>query len=372
MFDAFTAANPNIKVTLDEVDYNALHDKIVTDALGGHGVYDVVMMDGVWAGEFAQANIVRDLTDQIPASYKSGIIPAVWGLSTYNGKTYGVPYGGVAVKYLLYNKKIFAAAGISAPPKTLDELVTDAQAIKAKGIVQYPLVGSWAQREAVICDWTQLAAVFGNANFMFDAQGNPTFNSGGGLAALKFMKQTLDQGIANPASLGYVEDNVQSALSSGQAAMALQWAYGFPAANDPSQSKVAGQIAIAPEPGEGSQVSSGINGGDSLGVTTYSKNPDDALKLILYMTSQAVQDKNLQNMPEWASSYDNPDLTKTQPDMFAATKIAVQNIVSRPVIPYYTKLSNALQVAIQQALLGQKSPEQALNDVAAQVPAMEK
>lgn len=46
--------------------------------------------------------------------------------------------------------------------------------------------------------------------------------------------------------------------------------------------------------------------------------------------------------------------------------------MARPIVPYYTKLSNALQVAIQEALKGTKTPEQALNDVAAQLPDLQK
>jgi hypothetical protein len=54
-------------------------------------------------------------------------------------------------------------------------------------------------------------------------------------------------------------------------------------------------------------------------------------------------------------------------------RIAVcAGLVARPVVPYYTKLSNALQDAIQQALLGKKTPQQALDDVAAQLPSFQK
>jgi len=46
--------------------------------------------------------------------------------------------------------------------------------------------------------------------------------------------------------------------------------------------------------------------------------------------------------------------------------------VARPVVPYCTKLSNALQVAIQEALQGKVSPEEALNGVAAKLPDFQK
>jgi multiple sugar transport system substrate-binding protein len=73
-------------------------------------------------------------------------------------------------------------------------------------------------------------------------------------------------------------------------------------------------------------------------------------------------------LPMWKASFDNPSVTKNNPDLFAAAKIEFAGLVARPVVPYYTKLSNALQDAIQQALLGKKTPQQALDAVAAQLP----
>jgi multiple sugar transport system substrate-binding protein len=371
MTDAFTAANPGITVSTDFVGYEALHDKIVTDQVGGSGLYDVVLMDTPWPAEFVQAGIVTDITDKIPADFKDGIFPSAWTAATYNGRYYGVPWIN-DTKFFFYNKQMFQEAGISGPPKTWDEVVADARQIKAKGIVQYPIVASWKQVEAVICDWTQLAAVFGGADF-FDPQGKPLFNTGGGLAALKFMKQLLDEGLVNPASLGFIEDDVNNTMAAGQAAMALNWTYGYAVMNDPKQSKVAGQIAVTASPGEGSIPTSGVNGGMSLAITKSSKHPDEALKYALFIASEQSQEMDTSlALPMWKASFDKPEVTKANPELFAAAKLQFANLVARPIVPYYTKLSNALQVAIQLALQGKETPEQALNDVVAKLPDLQK
>ena len=90
-----------------------------------------------------------------------------------------------------------------------------------------------------------------------DANGKALFNQGGGLAALTFMKKLLDEGLVDPASLSQTEDDVNSVVSAGQAAMALNWTYGLSVMNDPSKSTVAGKIKVAPSPGEGSVTTSG-------------------------------------------------------------------------------------------------------------------
>ena len=51
----FEAANPNINVELEFVEYEALHDKIVTSATSGADTYDVALMDCIWPAEFAAA-----------------------------------------------------------------------------------------------------------------------------------------------------------------------------------------------------------------------------------------------------------------------------------------------------------------------------
>jgi multiple sugar transport system substrate-binding protein len=371
MIKAFENANPTIKVNAEFVQYESLHDKIVTAQSTGNGQYDTVLMDTPWPAEFADAQIVTDITAKIPADFKSGVFDSAWTAAGYKGKYWGVPWIN-DTKFFFYNKKMFAAAGIANAPMTWDEVVTDAKAIKAKGLVQYPLVWSWVQAEAVICDWAEIAGVMGGATFV-DDQGNATFNKGGGLAALQFMKQTVDDGISNPASLGFTENDVNSTIAAGQAAMGLNWTFGYNVLNDKTQSKVAGDIAVTAAPGTSSTPTAGVNGGMSIAVTSKSQHPDEALKLALWMASEPMQEKyDANTFPMWKASFDKTDLTKVNPEFWAAAKNAFAGLVARPIVPYYTKLSTALQVAIQEALKGTKTPQQALDEVAAKLPDLKK
>jgi multiple sugar transport system substrate-binding protein len=371
MTKAFQEKYPNITVAPDFVAYESLHDKTVTDQVGGQGVYDLVLIDTPWPAEFAEAGIVRDITDKIPADFKSGVFPSAWTAANYNGKTYGVPWINDS-KFFYFNKKMLSDAGITTPPKTWDDVLAAARAIKAKGLVKYPLVWSWKQAEAVICDWAELAGAFGAKDFI-DANGNATFNTGPALQALKFMKQTLDEGLSNPASLGFGEDDVNATMSAGQAAMALNWTYGESVMNDPAKSKVSGQVGVSAAPGQGSVSTSGVNGGMSIAVTKSSKHPDEALQYALWLASKQSQEMDTANaFPMWTASFQDPNVTKANPEFFAAANTQFQNLIARPIVPYYSKLSSALQVAIQNALTGKMSPEDALNGVAAKLPELSK
>ena len=371
MTKAFTDAHPNVTVVPEFVAYDALHDKIVTDQVGGSGQYDLVLMDAIWPAEFVKANIATDITSKIPADFKSGVFDAAWTAAAYNGKDYGVPWIN-DTKFFFYNKQMLADAGITTPPKTWDDVVTAAKAVKAKGTVEFPIVASWKQAEAVICDWTQLAAIFGATDFV-DANGKALFNTDGGVKALEFMKQLIDDGLVNPASLGFNEDDVNNTVAAGQAAMALNWTYGKAVMNDPKASKVAGQVDVVGSPGQGSIATSGVNGGMSLAVTQGSKHPDEALAYALSLASQKSQELNTTlAFPMWKASFQDPNLTKSDPNYWKAAETQFAGLVARPVVPYYTKLSNALQVAIQEALQGKKTPQEALDGVAAQLPDLQK
>jgi len=91
------------------------------------------------------------------------------------------------------------------------------------------------------------------------------------------------------------------------------------------------------------------------------------------MASKPMQDKFAQlRLPMWKSSFEDESITSTAPELFAAANIQFTNLVMRPVVPYYTPLSSALQVALQEALTGKKTPVQALADVAAKLPDLQK
>ncbi len=359
----FMAANPDIKVNLEFVPYEGLRDKTLLSQGAGTG-YDVVLFDVIWPPEYAENKVLIDVTDRISADMKEKIMPGAWTTVEYKGHAYGMPWI-LDTKYLFYNTEMLEKAGISAPPKTWDELLEQAKTIKDKGIVEHPIVWSWAQAEAVICDYTMLLASYGG-EFLTD-DGKPAFQSGGGVQALDYMVKSVDAGLTNPNSKEYLEEDVRRVFSSGQAAFALNWTYMYNLANDPKESKVAGKVSVVPGPGiSGKLDASAVNGSMGLGITAASKHPDEAWKYILAMTSQETQAKYAQlSLPIWSAWYDNPKVDKSQEALIAAAKVGLAAMYPRPTTPRYQELSTALQQAIQSALLKTEEPAAALESAAA-------
>ncbi|MBY5662982.1 extracellular solute-binding protein [Rhizobium leguminosarum] len=361
MTDAFAKANPDIKVNLEFVPYEGLHDKTVL-AQGSGGGYDVVLFDVIWPAEYATNKVLVDVSSRVTDEMKKGVLPGAWTTVQYDGKYYGMPWI-LDTKYLFYNKEILEKAGIKAPPKTWDELTEQAKTIKDKGLLATPIAWSWSQAEAAICDYTTLVSAYGG-DFLKD--GKPAFQTGGGLDALKYMVSSYSSGLTNPNSKEFLEEDVRKVFENGDAAFALNWTYMYNMANNPKDSKVAGKVGVVPAPGiAGKSEVSAVNGSMGLGITSASQHPDEAWKYITFMTSQATQNAYAKlSLPIWASSYEDPDVTMGQEELISAAKVGLAAMYPRPTTPKYQELSTALQQAIQEALLGQSSPEDALKSAA--------
>jgi multiple sugar transport system substrate-binding protein len=360
MTSDFEKTHPGIKVDLEFVSYPALHDKIVASEGSSGSGYDSVLFDDIWPAEFSQNGFLTDVTSLIPASADQTVFTGAWSTVSYGGKRYGMPWI-LDTMYLFYNKAMLAKVGVNAPPKTWDELAQDAKLLKAKHIVQYPIVWSWAESEALICNWATLVAAYGG-NFYQD--GKPVFDQDGGLEALQYMVQTMKDGTSNPKSLQFVEDDVRRVIDNGDAAFALNWTYNYASANDPKQSRVAGQIGVEPAPGVAGKSSfAAINGSMGLGIPTNAAHPKEAWTYIMYMTSQPVQNKYAQlSLPIWRSSYDDPAVTTGQQSLIDAAKNAINVQTARPQLADYQHLSAIMQKSIQEALLGTATPEAALQE----------
>ncbi|WP_238162056.1 extracellular solute-binding protein [Kribbella antibiotica] len=360
MTASFTAANPGIKVIPEFVAYEALHDKIV--AAGPAGTYDVVLIDVIWPAEFGSKKMITDVSSQWPAAWKTEMLAGAIDTAEYDNKLYGVPWI-MDTKYLFLNTQHLDVA--NANPQWLDTwegTLKAARRMKEAGVVKYPFIWSWQQAEALVCDFAQLLGAMGGK--FLDDSGKVAFNAGGGVQALEWMRQTIVDGLTNPASTQSLEADVQRVFQAGQASIVLNWTYMYGAANDAKQSKIAGKVQVAQTP-KGTAGRPGVNGGMALCVTAGSKNQAAAFKYISHLTSQPEQEKYaLDSLPVWVTSYDEPTVIKTNPAVVPQAKKQLDDLILRPQAKSYNAFSQALQAELQNALLGRKPAQKALDDAA--------
>jgi multiple sugar transport system substrate-binding protein len=370
----FEAQNPDIKVSMEYVGYDYVHDKIVTGMAATPPGYDAAMIDVIWPDEFIKAGYLLDVTNRVTADMKANMFPASWNGVTRNGKIYGMPWL-MDVKYFMYNKDILTKAGIAAPPKTWEELVDQATIIKQKGLVEFPIMWSWAQKEAVVCDFTVL--LFGNGGAFLDASGKPAFNNEKGVQVLTWMKQTIDDGLTNPSAISSIEQDVEADFLAGKSAFAVNWLFQYSDSNDATKSQIVGQAAFAPMPVFAAGAAAGIkgssvDGSSSFAIMATSRYPDQTWKFLTYLASNEVQTKySAEMLPVWQNDFQGDALAKllaatpTNPITVPAFLAQFPYANERPTVAYYNEASAALQLAIQEALTGVKTPQQALDEAAA-------
>jgi alpha-glucoside transport system substrate-binding protein len=114
-------------------------DTVLEAAVSGGAPPDVALIpDPGTLQTLAKAGSIKDLTS-IVGSLSSNYGSAWNTLASYNGKLYGVWFKGANKNTIWYNPAEFAAAGISSPPTTWEELIKDAATLKAAGVTPFSL-----------------------------------------------------------------------------------------------------------------------------------------------------------------------------------------------------------------------------------------
>ncbi|GAA2666123.1 extracellular solute-binding protein [Nonomuraea recticatena] len=118
-----------------ETDYEAAHKGVdldiqiqawdgigerVTAALASTDAPDVIEVGNTQVAQYSASGGVRDLTGKIADLRGEDWIPGLAEPGKIDGKQYGVPWYA-ANRVVVYNKDLWAKAGIEAPPKTRDE-----------------------------------------------------------------------------------------------------------------------------------------------------------------------------------------------------------------------------------------------------------
>ena len=187
------------------------------------------------------------------------------------------------------------------------------------------------------------------------------------------MKETIDSGLTNPASLSANEEEVRRIFSQGNAAFTINWVYMYELLNNPDESNIVGQTQLALMPvfedakAEGIE-SASITGSMGFSVTKNSSNEDLAYDLIEFMTSKDIQTRYADHVtPMYKSVMKQEEIIEMHPETFKMFDKQFPYIYSRPKVPYYTEVSRALQTSIQNALVGNVSPQEALDNAAEEV-----
>jgi multiple sugar transport system substrate-binding protein len=136
------------------VDDAPYKQKTALDLKTGGGA-DLISIDGIWIGEFAQAGYIKPLDQVVGPAMKGwegfNQIPGpVQNITAFDGKKYGLPIGTDG-RVLFYNKQLFAKAGLPADwqPTSWDDILAAGRKLKTlSGVTPIQLNAGTAMTEA--------------------------------------------------------------------------------------------------------------------------------------------------------------------------------------------------------------------------------
>lgn len=337
-----------LKVEITQLGEDQLSDQYNVKLNAGSSDIDVMMYRPLQEGKlFAKNKYLADLSEQVKSQafdfgdFQAGPVEA----TAYEGKPVGVPII-TEQEVLYYRKDLLAKAGLSAPPKTLDELKAAAAKVKEAD----PSVAGFVARTG------KSAAVTQFSSFLYSFGGD--FVDGGGKAAVnsEAAKQAYayygglikDSGPANVSTdMGWPE--AMAIFTQGKAAFYTEANSLYKNATDPAKSKISGKVGFAPFPaGPGGSKPYNIPSW-ALGINSASENTGNAWKFIEWATSKEqtlAQQKS--GVPGARTSvWDNPEGTSTFPKdlaeaIAASTKAGVGH--DRPLV---VKVAEAREIVGQ-------------------------
>ena len=174
----FEKKYPSIHVNLRVIDWNTLLQQVPT-MIQTHSYPDILNFNNY--ATYAKAGLLFPASQVLSSAVRADFVPAFVKSDSINNTQYGIPWIA-SVRSLGYNKAAFAKAGITTPPATWAQLVTDAKKLTKAGYVGYclPLGSEEAQAEFSLWAWS-------NGGGWVNSAGRWTINSPKNVQALQFL-----------------------------------------------------------------------------------------------------------------------------------------------------------------------------------------
>lgn len=356
-----------IDVVYDYVPFPNMKEALTTEMVAG-GDYDVVSVMDQWVSSLAMlmepigpgiAAQGTDLSDFPAAHMRHGML---------NGELIGLPVRG-HVQLMFYRTDILAEAGVE-PPKTWEDMVTAAKAIQdstdASGVA-LPYGKLNGQNLMV---WMNL--LWGKGGDLFDADGNPIFNSAEGVAATEKYISYLSEEIVPAGSAVFVEQDAVNSFKQGNSAMLPVWWWVRSQLTDPEQSTLTPeQVGFTALPSIAGSDRTTFTNTWIFGVTQESDNKDAATEFLGWLTDPALERDVLMD-PELSevvavhmSNLTDPEVNARWGGMHQAAADALATAEGIGFGDDWPRIVLILETAISSLAAGEETAVQAVLDKAA-------
>ncbi|WP_203904344.1 ABC transporter substrate-binding protein [Virgisporangium aliadipatigenens] len=372
---AFTKAT-GIAVNWVVTDWDSLQTKILAATKARRYFADATDVDWSRVGQLSRLSAFYPMETLIDTKALAEDMPQLTSFTSH-GHVIGIPYDAM-FDVLTVNKEMFAAAGVSATPATMEEYTAALWTIKSKGVAAYPLSIPFAPAEGLSTYWYQVTAAFGGT--VLDEKHKQHFAdpASPGYRAAKWMVDAYRGGLVPPGNLDLADGQAQqTVMAKGLAASTFaDYSGNIGTLYDvPSASSVVHKIAYVATPG--TPVNNSIP--DGIGVPVHAKYPKAAARFIEWFTSAGNQadfagingvDKAMPNysLPSHLSAV--RQLAEKGQLIGGAELATMLKTSSRPIFgtgapSWYPHFSAAVYTHLHAAAAGEESVDTAVRAIAA-------
>jgi multiple sugar transport system substrate-binding protein len=347
--DAFTKANPGVKVSVTPVDWAQAVAKLQT-AIAGNTTPDVSQMGTDMMGQFGATGAFEPVPADITAST---FFDSAWKTNDVAGVVSGVPWY-VETRLLYYRKDIAEKAGIMSPPATWDDLKAMAKAMKEKGGAKWGIsLGTKNWQEYFPFLWS-------NGGDVVDASGKPALNSPQAVEALTFYESFFKDGLT-PKSVPEGFD-ITPAFVKGDNPMFFSGPWHLGLIDTAGGADFKTKWAIAPMPKKVTGTS--FLGGSNVVVFKNSKNKDAAWAFVKFLAdpkTQALWYTTATDLPAVQAGWDE-SAVKSDPNV-AMFGEQLKDTKAQPVSATWSELSSAINDTLEKMTTGGMEPQAAADQM---------
>ncbi|GLY98069.1 sugar ABC transporter substrate-binding protein [Actinoplanes sp. NBRC 103695] len=380
--DNFTKQT-GITVKFTILPENELRDKVTQDVANQGGQYDVATVGAYEVPIWSKNGWLHELSTQAAADsgYDQADLlkPMVQSLTGEDGKMYAAPFYGES-SFLMYNKEMFAAAGITMPEKpTWAQVAEYAKKLNKKGDVAGICLRGLPGWGELFAPLTTVVNTYGGT--WFEKDWTPKVNSPEFKAATDFYVNLVkNYGESGAPQAGFTE--CLNTFSQGKAAMWYDATSAAGTLEDPSASKVAGKVGYAYAPVNKTEYSGWLwTWAWAMPKTT--KKSENAWKFISWATGKDYE-KLVGEKLGWSrlpsgkrtSTYALPEYKESAKAFADITLKSIENanpqnpgVQPRPAlgvqfvgIPEFADLGTKVSQEVSASIAGSKTVDQALTD----------
>jgi multiple sugar transport system substrate-binding protein len=364
----------NIQMEYDDFPYNITRNSILERLSNGDPV-DIVSVDQIWLGEFAERSLLRNLTSEFEEWGRMGdLYEANLDGCVYNNTIYGL-WLWTDVRGMWYWKDMLQEAGVDPESlKTWDGYISAAVKLKdffGDRVVQgVHLIGAPHAHDLWYPYLWMLGGEILELREDHPTEGVywfPSYNSSEGVRALEFLKQQVDTGIQPQSEHGWGLEFVNRTFP---VMIEGSWLIStFPRESWPTLDQQIGFISMFPVPNGTTQTST-MMGGWELAIPSTSQHSDLAWELITIMAEPQVLSPFLQQFGFLPTQHTIGEGPSSQPlkesiPFFEEMVSMIPYGRGRPNTAEYPQIAEDIHEAIQQVYNGTKQPEEALDEAAA-------